>query len=70
MSGEKLGYISSAGLRVVLLMRKILLKEDREMVVCSLDSNVREIFIISGFDRIMDVYSDVEHAVEALTGAD
>jgi stage II sporulation protein AA (anti-sigma F factor antagonist) len=48
-------YISSAGLRVILLMARALKRQDAELAVCSLSAPIREVFEISGFDKIIPV---------------
>ena len=45
---EKLEYISSAGLRVILGAMQIM-EEQGEMIVRSVNDNVREVFEITGF---------------------
>lgn|SRR5690606_2712151 len=53
MSGVE--YISSAGLRVVLLLAKRLKQQGGHVVLCSLQPHVLEVFDISGFLSILDV---------------
>lgn len=48
-------YISSAGLRVILLTARALRRQDAELAVCSLSASIREVFEISGFDKIIPV---------------
>ena len=48
-------YISSAGLRVILLFARALKRQDAELAVCSLSESIREVFEISGFDKIIPV---------------
>ena len=48
-------YISSAGLRVILLLARALKRQDAELAVCSLSAPIREVFEISGFDKIIPV---------------
>lgn len=48
-------YISSAGLRVVLLLAKRLKQNGGHLVLCSLQPHVLEVFDISGFLSILDV---------------
>ena len=62
----KLFYISSAGLRVILLTAKALGRQDTKFAVCCLSEPVREIFQISGFDRIIAVHATVPEAMDAL----
>ena len=63
---EALTYISSAGLRVVLLAAKTLRQQNREFKVCSLTASIQELFEISGFDRIINIYPSRGEALAAL----
>ena len=63
-----ISYISSAGLRVVLLVAKTLQKQNAKMAVCSLSEPIREIFEISGFDKIIPVYPSRQEALAGLSG--
>ena len=63
---EGLSYISSAGLRVVLLVAKTLQQQNAKLAVCSLSDSIREVFEISGFDKIVPVYADTGGAVSGL----
>ncbi len=63
---EGLSYISSAGLRVVLLVAKTLQQKEAKLAVCSLSDSIREVFEISGFDKIVPVYADAGEAVSGL----
>ena len=51
---EKLEYISSAGLRVLLAAQKIMNKQG-EMKILHVSEAVREIFEITGFDAILTI---------------
>lgn len=64
----QLNYISSAGLRIILLIAKDLRQRNVKFAVCSLSSSVHEIFMISGFDQIIDLYDDSASAVSAVQG--
>jgi stage II sporulation protein AA (anti-sigma F factor antagonist) len=50
-----LGYISSAGLRMVLVVAKRLKQEGGLLVLCGMQPQVREVFDISGFLAILNV---------------
>ncbi len=65
---QRLVYISSAGLRVILLTAKALQRQQANFAVCSLSESVREIFEISGFDKIIPVHGNVPDAIAALRG--
>ncbi|MBN9019428.1 MAG: STAS domain-containing protein [Rhizobiales bacterium] len=60
----RLDYISSAGLRVVLVVAKRMKQAGRPLVLCGLQPNIRDVFEISGFLGILDV---VAKRAEALT---
>ena len=65
---EGISYISSAGLRVVLLVAKTLQKQSAKMAVCSLSESIREIFEISGFDKIIPVHGSRADALVGVGG--
>lgn len=50
---EKLEYISSAGLRVLLMSKKIMDKQGK-MIVKNANKSVMDIFEITGFANILD----------------
>lgn len=60
-----LSYVSSAGLRVVLLVAKELQRQSAKLAVCALSDTVKEVFTISGFDKIIPVHGTREEAVGA-----
>ncbi len=61
---EKLDYISSAGLRVLLVVAKRLKATDGELRVCSLNEVVKEVFDISGFDMILPISASEPEALK------
>ena len=63
---EKLDYISSAGLRVVLMLAKRARQTGGRVLLSCLAPSVREVFEISGFLKIVEVTSTTEAAVTAL----
>jgi len=64
----KLDYISSAGLRVVLLAGKKLKAAGGKLALCGLNQQIREVFAISGFITIFAVHPDRAGAAAAITG--
>lgn len=62
----RLTYISSAGLRVILLAGKKMRSAHGKLALCALPDPVREVFEISGFLTIFDVYPDREAAIGAI----
>ena len=65
---EQLTYISSAGLRVILLIARTLQGKNTKFAVCSLSDSVREVFEISGFDKIVATHATQSDAIAALEG--
>ena len=63
---SKLDYISSAGLRVLLVVAKKVQQAKGKVVLFGLVPNVREVFSISGFDQIFSIESDADAAVAAV----
>ena len=53
---ENLGYISSAGLRAVLMTAKSLSSRNARFALCSMSDPIREVFQISGFDKIVAIH--------------
>ena len=64
---DQLSYISSAGLRVILLTARALQRQNSKFAVCSLSEQIREVFEISGFDKIIPVHETRADALGALS---
>ena len=63
---SKLEYISSAGLRVLLVVARKVQQAKGKVVLFGLLPSVREVFTISGFDQIFAIESDAAAAVTAV----
>lgn len=61
---EKLDYVSSAGLRILLVVAKKLKKSEGELRICQINDDVREVFEISGFDTILSVFDNESEALK------
>ena len=59
-----LDYISSSGLRVLLLALKKAELTDSKLALCSLQDRIMEIFKISAFDSIFTIFQNQEEALE------
>ena len=60
----ELSYISSAGLRVVLVLAKRLKQAGGKLVIYGMQPHVREVFDISGFLAILNVAASRSEALE------
>jgi len=62
----KLDYISSAGLRVLLVVAKKVQQAKGKVALFGLSPNVREVFSVSGFDTIFAIQPDSAAALAAV----
>lgn len=60
---EHLDYISSAGIRVMLKTTKDLKRMEGNIVLCSLQDYVREVFDIAGFDGYLNIENNLDGAM-------
>ncbi|MEW6617957.1 MAG: STAS domain-containing protein [bacterium] len=60
---KRVDYISSGGLRVLLLVAKEMKARDGILRFCHLDPNVYKIFKLAGFTSIFNIYETEEEAV-------
>ena len=66
MDFEQLLYISSAGLRAVLVTAKNLWKQGTSFALCSLSDQLNEVFTSSGFDRMVNIHGSRRDALDSL----
>ena len=62
---SRLDFISSSGLRVLLIAAKALKAGAGTLVLCSMKAHIEDVFRISGFDRIIPIKASREAALEA-----
>jgi anti-sigma B factor antagonist len=62
----ELQYISSEGLRVILVKAKSAKADGGALTLCSLNTTVNEVMTISGFGSMLGVHADIDHALNAL----
>ncbi|MDE2907036.1 MAG: STAS domain-containing protein [Acidobacteriota bacterium] len=60
---SKLNFISSSGMRVLLLAAKQLHARQGVLVLCSMQDHIHEVFRISGFDQIIPIRDSREAAL-------
>jgi anti-sigma B factor antagonist len=61
---EKVDYVSSAGLRSVLIAAKEAQSRNGVLVICSLQEQIYEIFEMTGFTEMLKVVSSTDEAVK------
>lgn len=65
----EIDYISSVGLRVLMIAAKQMREHQAPLLVASLQSVVAEIFAISRFDRVLSVVATLDDALARCSGA-
>jgi len=63
---SKLDYISSSGLRVLLILQKQLKPLEGKSILVNLKPDIKHIFDISGFSIIFKFSSSIENALKAM----
>lgn len=58
-------YISSACLRTLLTLTKKIKEQGGNIAITSLSDNVKQIFKVSGFDSILQIFEDKEQALSS-----
>ncbi len=59
-------YMSSAGLRVVLISAKNLKAKGQDLFISGLNGSVKDVFELSGFYSIFRIFQTVEEALSAI----
>ena len=60
----EVNYMSSAGLRSILIVAKRLKEQDGKLIFVDLREEVQKIFRISGFSSMIPTYASLEEALE------
>jgi anti-sigma B factor antagonist len=61
---SKVKFISSAGLRVLLLAAKKVKPYGGKISLCNLSKDVKEVFEISGFANLFSIYESADEAIK------
>ena len=64
---SQLEYVSSVGLRVLIDAAKRVSRANGKLALCSLDANVREVFELAGFARLVPIFASHDEAVAHVT---
>ena len=59
-------YIASAGLRVLLVISRMIMKSGGKVALCCLSPKVMEVFTMAGFTKIFTVYPTKDDAILSL----
>lgn len=58
-------YVSSAGLRALLILLREATARERPLALAALTPDVSDVIRLTGFDKLLDVHSDVDTALAA-----
>jgi len=58
MDCNEMDYISSSGLRVFLVIQKKMMSSGGKFKIFGMQNSIKEIFDISGFSKIFEIYPD------------
>ena len=61
---ENLDYISSAGVRLFLEAYHAILRKDGQIILCSMQKHIREIFKKTGFEDLMPIVDNMDQALK------
>jgi anti-sigma B factor antagonist len=59
-------FLSSSGLRILLLLARELRRKNCDVRLCAARPHVAEVFRLTGFDQIFELYPSREAAVESI----
>jgi anti-sigma B factor antagonist len=62
----QLEYVSSSGLRVLLVAAKRLTSSKGKIVLCSLKDHIRHVFDLAGFSSILTIFGSRDEALKSL----
>ena len=62
---EQVSFLSSAGLRILLIFGRKFNALDKQFGLCTLSASIRSVITISGFDQLIEVYDSQAEAVNA-----
>lgn len=65
---EKVTYINSMSLGIIVKAYSESKKHGKEFVICSLQDNIKKLFSITKLDRIIAIYNNREEAVKLFKG--
>lgn len=64
---QEMTYISTAGLREVLLIAKKIARHDGRFAICTLAEGIDRAFNVIGFDQIIDIHESSEAALASIS---
>ncbi len=63
---EKVNFVASTGLRIILVLGKRLKGDGLKLIMCSMNDTTKSVFKISGFSKLFPIFETEEEALESL----
>jgi anti-sigma B factor antagonist len=63
---EKVNFIASTGLRIILVLGKRLNKSGLKLIMCSMNATTKSVFKISGFSKLFPIFETEQETLESL----
>ncbi len=63
---ERVDFIASTGLRIILVLGKRLSGDGLKLIVCSMNATTKSVFEMSGFTKLFPTFETEEEALESL----
>lgn len=63
---EKLDFINSSGLRILIMSLKKLKALNKSLLLCNLQKNIKDVFKFSGFTNLFDIEMNREEAIQKI----
>lgn len=63
---EKLDFINSSGLRVLIMSLKKLKSLGKSLILCNLQKNIKDVFTFSGFTNLFDIELNKDEAIQKI----
>lgn len=60
---KDVSYVSSSGLRALLTVRRLLIKQGGDLKLCRLSPRIYKVFEMVGFTKVFGIYESVEAAL-------
>ena len=63
---KNMDYINSSGLRILIMSLKKQTANNKKLLLCNLQKNIKDVFKFSGFNNLFDTELDQEAALQKL----
>jgi anti-sigma B factor antagonist len=63
---ERVGFVASTGLRVILSLGKRLSAQGLKLTVCGMNSTTKSVFDMSGFSKLFPIFETEDEALNSL----